>query len=298
MKILANRLNPLCNEIIGPSQQAFIAKRSIMDTALDIITVLRNQDDQSKQHWLLFLDQQKAFDRISHQFMNLILEKMNFDSKFINIINTLFSTQQAYISDHGRISEPFKVNRGVRQGDPLSPLLYILSINPLIQAIHNKIRGINLQGQLFKVAAYADDLTIGIGSHVDWSNLIAILQKYEQASNSRINKTKSILAPLTVNARRIELPDMNSFKLLENENTSFKILGFEIDSKGNINKDLWPLLTKRIQKNIQNLSSRNLSFKGKILIAKSLLVSKIWYTAYLLPPSRKQLNIINALICN
>ena len=91
---------------------------------------------------------------------------------------------------------------------------------------------------------------------------------------------------------------MYSFKILENDNKNLKILGFELDIKGNISKDLWPQLTKKIQKNIQNFSARNLSFKGKILIAKSLLVSKIWYTAYLLPPSRKQLNTINTLISN
>jgi len=125
-----------------------------------------------------------------------------------------------------------------------------LAINPLIQAIHDNIRGIHLQGLSFKIAVYADDLTIGIRSLSDWSTLMDILQKYEIASNSRINKTKSILAPLTDSAYRVELPDMHSFKILENDNKNLKILGFKIDTKGNISKDLWPQLTKKIQKNI------------------------------------------------
>src|ERR1051325_1474510 len=86
MKILANRLNPICNESISSTQQGFIAGRLISDTALDIISVLKNQSDQTKQHWLLFLDQQKAFDRINHEFIKTVLEKMNFEKKFVNII--------------------------------------------------------------------------------------------------------------------------------------------------------------------------------------------------------------------
>ena len=56
MKIIANRLNTVCNEIISDHQQGFIANRSITDTALDIITTMRNQKDSSKQHWMLFVD--------------------------------------------------------------------------------------------------------------------------------------------------------------------------------------------------------------------------------------------------
>jgi hypothetical protein len=69
IKILANRLNPICDIIIGAERQAFIAKRSIADSALDVLMVLRNQTNQSKQQWLLLLDQQKAFDRVNHQFI-------------------------------------------------------------------------------------------------------------------------------------------------------------------------------------------------------------------------------------
>ncbi|CAG8777732.1 12097_t:CDS:2, partial [Gigaspora rosea] len=118
-----NWINTICESIIGPSQQAFIKRRSIMDAALDIITTMRNQVDQSASHWLLLLDQQKAFDRISHDFILLVLERMGFDTMFINIIKNLFKLQTAHIADSNLISEPIRVERGVRQGDTLSPLL-------------------------------------------------------------------------------------------------------------------------------------------------------------------------------
>ena len=298
MKVLANRLNTICDTIIGPAQQAFIAKRSIADSASDILTVLRNQTDQSKQHWLLLLDQQKAFDRVNHQFLQIVLEKMNFDHRFIRIISSLFATHRAHIVDKGRISSPFRVERGVRQGDPLSPLLYVLAINPLIHSINLNIRGIPVKNFHFKISAYADDLSIGIGSVSDWANLNETLKKYEEASNASINKSKTILLPITDNARRIELPNQSEFKAIDQNQDSITILGYEINMKGEPSKKLWAEMLKKIKNKIQFLAQRNLSLQGKILVAKTLLISKIWYLSYLLPPSRKQLGEINKLITN
>ena len=86
MKIIANRLNTICEGLVPHQQQGFIKNRSITDTALDIITIMRNQADPSKQYWLLFINQQKAFDRVNHNFLELTLRNMNFDTMFINLV--------------------------------------------------------------------------------------------------------------------------------------------------------------------------------------------------------------------
>ncbi|CAG8577902.1 13466_t:CDS:2 [Ambispora leptoticha] len=200
-------INPICNEIIGTVQQAFIGKRSIINTALDIITVLRNQEDQLAQHWFLQLDQQKA-----------------------------------HIVDSSFISEAFRVERGVRQGDPLSPLLYVLAINLLIQAINQNIKGISVNSSIFKVAAYADDL------------LIEVLSLYEQATNALVNKSKSTFIPFTANASKVELSDQSRFNLLVDTQSNITILGFMVNSKGEPNKALWSNTIKKIKNKIQDLS--------------------------------------------
>jgi hypothetical protein len=116
---------------------------------------------------MLFVDQQKAFDRISHEFLQLVLENMGFNKEFKDLIKNLFSRQEAHILDSGYISNSFRVERGVRQGDPLSPLLYVLAFEPMLKQLERKLKGIPLEKQFFKATAYADDLTIGIGSTTD-----------------------------------------------------------------------------------------------------------------------------------
>ena len=163
---------------------------------------------------------------------------MGFSSNFISVIANLFNKQHAHIIDNGMLSEPFDMNRGVRQGDPLSPLLYVLAFEPFLQKLTNKIQGITIQNNSFRAAAYADDLTIGLGSNIDWTTFNEILALYEKASNAKVNKNKSILAPLTEKAKNTQLSGMENFKILK-QNETVTILGYTVNNKGYAPNSLW-----------------------------------------------------------
>src|SRR6185295_8923703 len=117
----------------------------------------------------------------------------------------------------------------------LSPLLYILAFNPLILKLQEEIQGIQLENQCFKAVAYADDLTIGIGSSADWNKILILLGKYKKATNAKINQDKSIIVPLTNVARLEKLLNQQNFKIACNQDP-LRILGYEVDLKGNPKK--------------------------------------------------------------
>ncbi|CAG8539044.1 1372_t:CDS:2 [Ambispora leptoticha] len=294
-KIMADRLNIICKDIIGEYQAGFIKDRSIVDAALDIISTMRSQKNLTDMNWLLFLDQKKAFDRVDHNYLILVLEKMGFSPTFTNLIKSLFGNLWAHITDAGLLSTPFKISRGVRQGDPLSPLLYVIAFEPLLRQLKSKIKGAATGITKFKLTAYADDLTVGLGSIKDWNTLMNLLTKYEAAANAAVNKEKSKLLPLTEKAAQTALPGEGSFDKLD-ENGSIRILGFEVNKEGQPSKTLWDRITIKLKKLTESMKQRGLSFKGKILIAKSLLLSRVWFASYILPPNRKQLNKINEIM--
>ena len=199
---------------------------------------------------------------------------MNFDKKFISLVKNLFTNQEAHILETGELSKAFRIERGVRQGDPLSPLLYILAFEPLLLNLKNNLQGIKLGHQSFKLIAYADDLTIGISSLSDWEYTFKLLETYEQASNAKINKAQTKLAPLTSTAFRVELLQSNQLYIVK-ENELITTLGYSIYSNSIPKKDLWISTISNLKNLLEKLANRNLSFKGKILLAKSLILSKI-----------------------
>jgi len=117
-KIMANRLNPLCGEVIGEHQQGLVKGRSIVDAALNIISTMRSNKNQETPDWLVFLDQKKAFDRLNYKYLIKVLRNMKFDLKFITLVENLFTDLTAHIYDASFLSVPFKIERGVRQRDP------------------------------------------------------------------------------------------------------------------------------------------------------------------------------------
>src|SRR6185437_8699561 len=82
------------------------------------------------------------------------------------------------------------------------------------------------------------------------------------------------------------------------EQTSFKVLGFEVLRDGSPKQRLWEETINKIKAQVEKLNARNLLFKGKIMLAKSLVLSRMWYAAYILPPKRKHVSAINDLISN
>ena len=101
--------------------------------------------------------------------------------------------------------------------------------------------------------------------------------------------------PLTNTARRVELLEETQFKKLE-EQEFITVLGYSIKNNSSSKKNLWHEIINKLKLSLEKLAYRNLLLKGRILLANSLILSKIWYIAYLLPPSKKQIADINRLV--
>lgn len=143
---------------------------------------------------LLSLDQEKAFDHVDWDFMLKVLKRKNFGPNFCSWVKLLYSSILSRILANGHLSEPFQVSRGVRQGCPLSPLLYFLMSETIGRAIikHRLIDGFQLPTNVsVKLGQYADDTTVFISLDQYLHALFDLFSHYERASGAKLNVGKS-----------------------------------------------------------------------------------------------------------
>jgi hypothetical protein len=254
--------------------------------------ILENPNNIPSPSWLVFLDQKKAYDRVNHEYLFQSLFAFGFSTHFCSLIKNMYKNQTATISDKGIISESFSLERGVRQGDPLSPLLYIISLEPFLRKVNSTINGITLNPVTLKAKAYADDTTIGI-TLKDWPPLLNSIRLYEEASNAKINFDKSKL--LQLNGKSTQHSFTSPFTNLQ-ENETITSLGFPIKNGKLDYKGLWTKLTSRMKTKIEQVSHRNLSIRGRVLVTKSLVLSKMWYFIPVAPPNHKIKHEITSMV--
>ena len=111
---------------------------------------------------LISIDFEKAFDSLSHEFILKVLDKFNFGASIKQWINLFYNQASSSILVNGFLSESFNIERGCRQGDGLSPYLFIMCIEVLAMMIDNDedLKGIQVAGKEFRLSQYADDTVL------------------------------------------------------------------------------------------------------------------------------------------
>ena len=192
-KAIAKRLEKVLPEIIHHNQNAYVKGRTIFDavrTIDDIISLTASKDISSL---LVAIDFEKAIDSVNWNYHKKTLEKFNFGPSFIAWITTFYSDISSSVMNNGFATQPFKLSRGVRQGDPLSPYLFILVLETLAVNIRNdiKIGGIKIDNQELKLVIFADDLTVFLKDKESFYQLSNTSHIFGVLSGLKMNKQKT-----------------------------------------------------------------------------------------------------------
>ena len=297
-KVLASRLKHILGSVISPEQTCGIPGRDIADnihSLRDIIDLSNNFDET----YIVTIDQEKAFDRVSQAFIIKILEKMNFGDYFISWIKILYSGLLSSVKVNGHLTPYFPITRSVRQGDPLSSLLFVIvsqSLNQLIKAnqdIHPIVIDVNHQSLLHQ---HADDATVTV---CDKQSVIATfksLDYYCSATGAKINLSKSEVLALG----RLNQNIVPNFDLpITIKRDCLKILGIflGVDKLACENKN-WKSKLNKIKSLLGLWSQRHLTLQGKSIVVNTFILSKLWYSIYVLPVPEWFISEIERCISN
>ena len=162
-KIIAYRFQTILPKLISEDQAGFIKGRKIANHNIIIESIKNYYKSRKLDHYITFLDFEKAYDRIEHHYLLDVLKKFNFGNYIVNMIKILYQSQRSQLMINGYLTKPIYNSRGVRQGDPLSPLLFILALEPLaINLNANQELGIPIPQSSTRQTnlMFADDTTL------------------------------------------------------------------------------------------------------------------------------------------
>ena len=183
---LSRRLKGVIGNIISRDQSGFMKKRSALENVRLVQDVIDYCELEKIQSILMFIDFKQAFDNVNHSFLFDILKKYGFKDSFIIWIQTLYKNACGRILNYGWLSNTFSIQKGVRQGCPLSALLFILVVEALAVRIkeNNDIQGLNIphpdttQNEEIKIVQYADDTVIFVNSLRSMRNVMKEINNF------------------------------------------------------------------------------------------------------------------------
>ena len=296
-KVFAERLKKVLPEIIHSDQKGCVSGRYMGENIRLIDDLLFEIEDQGPDSVILQLDQEKAFDRVEWNWLFDVLRFYNFGDIFIENLKTLYKNAKVSIMTNGYQSEYFDISRGIRQGDSLSALLYIIQFEPLMSKIRSssKIEGVklkldNLKEEIeIKGCQYVDDSNSSLKDISFVPNFFEILQKFEKTSGSKVNFGKTVC--LSVSDK---VTDPSG--LVTPTTGPEKVLGVPLGINRNDKGDFWEKRLKKLETKLNIWRLRNLSFEGKSLIIRSLGVSQITNAIETLTMSEDHMNRVNKIL--
>ena len=272
-KAIAKRLETVLPKLIHPDQTGFIKGRYIGENIRLISDILDLTNKQQIPGILVALDFRKAFDSLKWPFIMESLNSFNFGSGIKQWIRTFYTNVESAVINNGYSTNWFQPSKGVRQGCPLSPFLFILCAEILSIKIRSDptVKGINLFGNELKLSQFADDTNLFCADLISVQKAFNIVSDFGKMAGLRLNvkKTKAIWLGKWANKKSnpLEIKWMRS---------PVKILGVHFSYDENNNNDLnFNLKLRKLQTRLDMWRARDLTLFGRVLIIKSLGLSKI-----------------------
>eukprot|EP00253_Pinus_taeda_P009559 PITA_09559 len=298
-KVVANRLKPLLPLLILLEQTRYVEGRQIMDGIILSNEVIHSLKILKKPGMILKLDLSKAFDKLSWECIHQMLLAFGFNATWTRWIMNLISSPCFSVLLNVSPSVPFRPSRGIRQGDPLSPFLFVLMAEGLSRLLHHAIssqaiKGIVLHGlhPLSHQQFVEDTMLFGHPSSLEAKAFKALLSLFSEASGTLINATKSQLFFFNTP--------------ISTQKNIARILGFTIaalPSKylgaplmvSTLKHASWRTLLDKLEARLSSWTFRSLNIAGRLILIKSVLQAMPLYLFSILAAPKWVLKAIRNL---
>lgn len=295
-KVLASRLERYLIKLVHNDQTGFIKSRLASDNMRRLLHIIHAANLIDIPCSVLSLDAEKAFDRLEWDYLWATLENFGLGSGFIQMIKILYANPSAMVYTNNTCSSQFPISRGTRQGCPLSPLLFALSLEPLAQKIrrHPNVLPISFSNSEHRISLYADDILLYVGdTSSSLPHLLSTFDMFSLLSGYKINWTKSSLMHL--NSVQSAMPLPSNIPVVR----QFRYLGVDISpSIFHIASHNFQSIYNQIEKDLERWSKLPNSLQARISIVKKDILPRVnFYSSMIpLPPQKGYWEKLHSLI--
>ncbi|KAJ1280495.1 hypothetical protein BS78_04G236900 [Paspalum vaginatum] len=272
-KLMANRLASRLPDMVSINQSAFVKGRSIQDNFLLVQQLTRCLYRKKEPHILFKLDISKAFDSVSWAFLLEVLQHMGFGRKWCNLLCLLLSTSSTRVLVNDEPGESILHHRGLRQGDPLFPMLFLLvmeALNALVTkaAQENLLQPLAVQQAKHRISLYADDVIMFLRPNRDDLLLISqLLKAFGHASGLQTNLAKSSVS--LINCRDEDLQVLSELLDCEIRNFPCSYQEIPLTIRKPTKSDLLPLIDK-ISSSLPKWKASLMSRAGRLVVVRAV----------------------------
>eukprot|EP00253_Pinus_taeda_P024433 PITA_24433 len=287
-KIIASRLKTILPGIISEEQSGYVEGRQIFDNILLAQEMIHSLHSRKVAGMLMQLDLSKAYDKVSWRYLEAVLKAFGFSSTWIKWVMALIRSPRYSVLINGAPSDPFAPSRGIRQGDPLSPFLFIILMEGLSRTIakkkvEGKIQGLKPIRSLWATThqQFVDDTMLhGTPTVKEAVAYREILDLFSQASGMEINFSKSTIFFFNTHpAVQSHLARLLGFRI---SSLPSKYLGAPLTLKP-WKKEHWERILANLKKKCSHWTFRALNLADRLVLTKSVLQAIPHYLLSLLP---------------
>merc|ERR1711947_58051 len=269
---ITKRIKPVLARLVGKEQKAYLPENNIGSVIMNLINMIHFCNTKKKEALILLVDFQKAFDSINHNYIDSVLKIYGFGESIRKWVRLFFDKREAVILLGCHLSEKFFLRQGVPQGDVISPYIFLLCVEILALKVNYTK---NLTGVVFAKKEgiskiFADDFSaMVLRTEENLRNFSRILTLFHAVSGLKCNLDKTFVIPVGNFAKGTMCKDLN-LKWVD----SYTVLVITIDNRLKNLQENFHQIYNKVDKKIGFLIRYGLTFKGRITVPKSLLLSQ------------------------
>ena len=293
-KAIAERLKATLPTIIHKDQVGYIKGRNIVDNIRVVEDIMYYTNKENISGILMAIDFEKAFDSCSWKFLELTLKKFNLGDSFVQWIKTFDNEAMSCVSNNGHTSNYFRLGRGVRQGDPLSPYLFLLVVEVLANVIRqdSNIKGITVSGEHIKLLQYADDTNGVVADTKSADRFLKDVYTFGIYTGLHLNKDKTEAMWLGKSRNSNSKPLGISWS-----KRPMKVLGVYCSyDESECNKLNFETRVNKCKSVLNEWKSRHLTMIGRAQILKTFIVSQFLFIASAIVLPKHYISVINNMM--